>query len=120
MCALGSQVLPPVACKDLQVALIGEFSVGDGNFSEQAFQLASLGFIFRRLQPGGDYGVHRVVNAAYKETGHAGHAAHVAAFGSQLFEPGNVSFSEPLVHFDRKQQRDVDVDPFAYQLLEGG
>ena len=44
----------------------------------------------------------------------------IAAARREIFQPGNVSFGDLLIHFLGEEQRDVDVDSFADQLPDCG
>src|SRR5208282_686990 len=61
-----------------------------------------------------------VVNAADKKAGYAGDLADVTSTRGQLFKASDISFGYTLINFLREQQRHIDVDTFADQLLEGG
>ena len=73
---------------------------------------------FVALQSFLDHRIDRAVDAADEEAGHAGNLAHITAARGQFLEARNVGFGDFLVDFLRKQQRDIDVDAFADQLLE--
>src|SRR5579875_287063 len=118
--ATRGQRLPALAAENALVNLIGEFGVGDGDFALQA-EREPAGFVRRRLL--GERGkliIDERVDAADKETGHAGHPARIAAAFDEILEPGNVSVGDALVNFLREQERHVDVDAFADQLAKGG
>ncbi len=62
--------------------------------------------------------VHRIINPANEETGHAGDLAEIGVSGRSLFEPGNIGFRDFLIDLARKQKHDIDIDAFANQLPE--
>jgi hypothetical protein len=64
--------------------------------------------------------IHQRINAAHKETGHRGHMLHGLSLGQARFDAGDVSFRHLPVARQSKEQRHVDVDSLADQLLDRG
>src|SRR6266851_507121 len=114
----GVKFVPLRAGKDIQVTLIREFSIGNGNLAQQVFELLFVLRVLRGLQARGDFRVHGVIDSADKEAGNAGHAAYLSAASGKFFQATNVSFRDALIDHLREQESDVDVDAFADQLLE--
>ena len=63
--------------------------------------------------------IHQRINAAHKEAGHRGHMLHRLSLGRARFDAGNVSFRHLPVTRQPEEQRHVDADSFADELLDG-
>src|SRR5262249_6237428 len=63
-------------------------------------------------------GVDQSINTADEEAGYACHLADVSASSRELLQPCDIGLSDFLVYFLRKQQRDIDVNALADQLLK--
>jgi len=63
---------------------------------------------------------HKTSTLADEEAGDAGHAALVPAGGCEFPQARDVGKGDAFVHVAREQQRHIDVDPLADQLLDGG
>ncbi len=77
--ALLLQRLPPCSGEHLQISMIGEFRVGDGDLPLDRLQSGTLRGAGLSFQPLGDDRVDRRVDAAHEEAGHAGDPRQVAA-----------------------------------------
>ncbi len=99
--------------------MIGELPVRNRDLAQQAAQQRLL------LRIGGGFdqslqnSIHHAVDAADEEAGHARDMAGIAARSDVRLHTGDVCFRHPLINLLRKQQRDVDIDAFADQLLKG-
>ena len=114
--ALGRERLPAVARDQLEIILISELGVGDRDLPAQRGE--RLGFGISRLQPRVDRLVDPGVDAADEEARHRGDARDVLAFGDAVLEAGDESLGDRLVHVDREQQGDVDVDALGGQRAD--
>jgi hypothetical protein len=118
--AAPGQRLPPRPGEDLLVALVDQLGVGDRNLARQRAQQGPFPFHGRRRQPVLDQLVEGGVHPADEEAGHAGHARRIAAARQEPLQARQIRLGDLLVHVLREQQRGVDVDAFADQLLDGG
>src|SRR5581483_4076579 len=106
--------------EDLQILLVCELPVGDGYFSLNALEQGLFLRSFRVPQFLIDARVDQGVDTADKEAGHASDLADISAAGGQLLKAHDISFGDPLINLLREQQRDVDIDALADQLLKRG
>ena len=118
--AFRSQRFPARSGENLLVSLVGQLAIRDGNLAENALQLAfarRVAFLFDLFV---QQRIHERVNAADEETGHTGHLADVSAARRELLDARDIGFRHPLINLLRKKQRDIDIDAFTEQLLNGG
>src|SRR5439155_15808229 len=116
---LGPQLFPGRPRKDVQVPLVGELAICDSNLTQQTLELLFFRWALRRFRARGNFSVRRVVDSADEEAGYASDAACVSSTRGKFVQPTDISLGDALIDLLRKQQRDVDVDAFADQLLEG-
>jgi hypothetical protein len=117
--ALGEERVPARAGEDLLVALVGHLGVGDRHLAHEALEPGLVGAgrglcLFRQD------GVHRRVDPAHEEAGHAGHVREGIALRRPRLQPFDERHRHRLVGRFREQQGDVDVDPVGDQGLDGG
>jgi hypothetical protein len=112
------QGLPAGRGDHLQIALVGDLGVGDGDLAPQALQLVRAGV--PGLKAPVDLLVDHAVDAADEETGDAVDARDVAALGFEVLQPRRVRLGDRQIGVGREEQGDVDVDPLADQLADGG
>ena len=98
-----------VAAEDALERLVGQLGVGDRSLAQEGIDALLL------LIVGGFFGelskllVHHAVNAADEEAGHRGDTVHRQPGGDAALQCLDVGLSDLLVHFDREDERDVDV-----------
>ena len=114
----GEHRLPPRRRDHLEVSLVGDLGVGDRDLAPQRGE--RVGRRVAGLDPGVDGVVDLGVDAADEEAGDAGDQRDVAAAGVQSFQAREVGFRHGQIGVEPEQQRDVDVDPLADQLADGG
>ena len=120
--ALNTGAVPPQLgelrlVEDPLERLIGHLGVRDRRFSQQPLQplalcriLGSGDFLFEQF-------VHGGVDAADEEARYRGDIHRLAILHAPL-QPAEVGASDVLVHGDREEQGDVDVDPVDDALLD--
>ena len=109
------EVDEPLALEDVLEHPVRLLSVGDGGAAEQGFQVVCAG-VDALLKLGVDGGV----DAAEEEGSDGGDAADVAARLGQLLQPGKVRLDDLPVGGKGEDEGDVDVDPLADELPDGG
>ncbi len=115
--ALCLQLLPAGTCEQALVALIGEFGICDRDLAAQAGERLAFAGVFHISKALVDQLVHRDIDAAHEETGDAGDLAGVAAFRHEMLKPRQIGFDDVFIDLLREQQRDVDVDAVAEELV---
>ena len=119
--ALGRELVPARAGKQLLVFLIGELGVGDRDLALQRGQPLLFGAGRWRLRDlFVELLVDRAVDAADEEAGDAGDMGGIAALGDVFFQAGDIGLGDLDIDLLREQQRDVDADAFADQMLDRG
>ena len=119
-CAFGRKLVPARSGKQLFVFLIGELCVGDGDLALQRGQPLLLAGIVGARDLLVELLVDRAVNAADEEARDARDMGGVAAGLDVFFQPREVGLGDLDIDLLRKQQRDVDADAFADQMLDRG
>ncbi len=114
------QSLPAPAADQLLVTLVGELGICNRDLAGQGPQQALLLRIRRRVQPFCGNSIDRCIDPADEETGHAGHTPQVSSAGGKRLQPRHVRARHLFVRVLRKEQRDVDADALADQLLDRG
>ena len=100
------QRIPARTGKQHAIGLIGQLGIGDGDLAKQ---IGAPGRIVEQADPLFDGGV----GAADEKAGYAGNFAEIAVGCAQIFQPADIGFNHLAVGFDREQQGDIDIDPFA-------
>src|SRR5262249_14013683 len=118
-CTARLQLLPARAGKKSLVALVGEFSVSNGDFSTEGGQTAPFirvidvpNLVFNDFIDG-----H--VDAAYEEARNTRNWPRITALLSQLLQTCQVRVPYPSVNLLRKQQSDIDIDPLGGEAPDG-
>ena len=119
-CTLGRELVPARAGKQPLVFLIGELGVGDRDLALQRGQPFFFGRVVRSRDLFVELLVDRAVDAADEKAGDARDMGGIAALGDVFFEAGEIGLGDLDVDLLREQQRDVDADAFADQVLDRG
>ena len=117
-CAFRGQRLPARAVEQPLVALIGELGIGDGDLALERIEARFLVRIVGLRDLFVEQLVDRGIDAADKETRHAGDLRNVATLGGQHLKAGQIGFDNLLVDGLREQQRDIDVDAAGDQIMD--
>src|SRR6202012_4018778 len=115
--ALFLEAFPARARKQMLVFLIGELGVGDCNLALQRGETLLLAWIVRPCDLFVELLVDRAVDAADEEAGETGDMGGIAATGDIFLEAGQIGLSDLHIGLLREQQRDVDADTLADQVL---
>ena len=76
VCApLAARASPTRPRENLQIALVRQLAIGDGNFAQQALQFLHFLRICGSLQPVGEVCIDGIIDAADEEAGYTGDAA---------------------------------------------
>jgi hypothetical protein len=112
---------PPCSARGRQRALrqilVGELGVGDGDLADEAPE-DDLGVARRRGRPRLELGVDHRVDGADEHAWHTGHAADRSPAPGTGFEAGHVRLEPLAASGAGEEERDVDVDPLARELLD--
>ncbi len=119
-CPLCLERFPARSGEQALVFLIGEFGVGDRDLALQRGQPFFLGRIIGASDLFVELLVDRAVDAADEEAGDAGDVGGIAVGGDIFFQPRKIGFGDLHIDLLREQQRDVDADAFADQMLDRG
>ena len=108
MRTLGGESFPASAAEEFLVFAVGEFGVGDGDFTVNAFEE----LLFRGV--GGleelvDLGVNQGVDATDEEASDAGDVGVVEPLGGASFESSDVGLGDLFVSGLSEEEGDVDV-----------
>ena len=114
----GGQRLPALAAGQLDIVLVGQLGIGDGDLAAQALEVLHIGAA--DLHAVVDLLVDLAVDAADEEAGDAGDPADVAALRLEVFQPGDERLGHVLVGLLAEQQGHVDVHALADQRLDCG
>ncbi len=117
-CALGLELLPARPGEQALVFLIGEFCIRDGDLAFQRRKPLLLGRIVRLRDLLVEQFVDRTVDAADEETGDARDMGGIATAGDVFFQSSQIGLGDLHIDLPREQQRDVDADPLAGQMLD--
>jgi len=116
--ALSGEALKAIAPEDFPKDLVSGLRAGDGNLADRPPSQGGLGatlsddFVQQRI--------HQEVNAAEKKAGDGGNAFQRLALTGPRFEAGKIGSGDLPVAGQSKQERDIDVDSFGDELLDGG
>ena len=117
--ALRLELLPARPREQPLVVLIGELGVCDGDLAFERRQ----SLFFRGIVGASDLFIEllvdRSIDPADEETRDAGDMRGVAAATDVFFETGEVCLCDLQIHLLREQQRDIDADALADQMLDG-
>jgi len=118
--ALFLEAFPARARKQMLVFLIGELGVGDRDLALQRGEPLLLAWIVRPCDLFVELFVDRAVDAADEKAGDAGDMGWIAAAGDMFLKTGKVGLGNLDIGLLREQQRDVDADALADQMLDRG
>ena len=118
--ALGLELVPARPGEQVLVFLIGEFCIRDGDLALQRGKPLLLAGIVRLRDLLVEQFVDRAVDPADEEAGDARDMGGIAAGGDMFFQSGQIGLGDLHIDLPREQQRDVDADAFADQLLDRG
>ena len=110
----GGERFPAGAFDHLQVTLIGDLGVGDGDLATHGLERLGVPGAGLR-QPLVDLLVDHGVDAADEEAGDAVHAADPRSRREAILEPREVGVGDGKIGLDAEEQGDVDVDAFGNQ-----
>ena len=119
-CAPGRKLVPARPGKQLLVFLIGELRVGDGDLALQRGQPLLLAGIVGAGDLLVELLVDRAVDAADEEARDARDMGGIAAGLDVFFQSREICLGDLDIDLLREQQRDVDADAFADQMLDRG
>ena len=89
-------------------------------FPSRLFSRALLAGVRSVLDAIIQHGIDKRIDAADEEAGDARHLLEIAAALCQIFQTRDISLGDLYINFLSEQQRHVDVDAFADQLLDRG
>ena len=116
--ALGLELVPARSGEQVLVFLIGEFCIRDGDLALQRGKPLLLAGIVRLRDLLVEQFVDRAVDPADEEAGDARDMGGIAAGGDMFFQSGQIGLGDLHIDLPREQQRDIDADPLANQLLD--
>ena len=114
----GGQLLPTRPRKQTLVLLVGELGVGNRDLAFQGSQAFLLGRVVGFRNSVVELLVGHRIDAADEEACNACDVRRIAALGEVFFQARKIGFSNLQIDILREQQRDVDVDAFANQMLD--
>src|SRR6266487_1752384 len=116
MCSTVLEGLETRRVKDLFEILVNQASICNGGLAFKRLELllfsavaGSFDLVFQQL-------VYQGVYAADEETGNRSNMADVFAFGVTILQSREVGINYLAVGFNRKDQRNIDVDAFGQRL----
>ncbi|MFK4398648.1 hypothetical protein ABIF31_005205 [Bradyrhizobium elkanii] len=116
--ALGRQLVPAAACEQVLVVLIGELCIGDRDLALQGGEP----LLFVRIVGLRDLLVELLVDggidAADEEARDARDVGGIAALADVFLQALEIGLGDLAIDLLREQQRDVDADAFADQVLD--
>ncbi|MGY4314565.1 hypothetical protein ACVWW1_003892 [Bradyrhizobium sp. JR3.5] len=116
--ALGRELVPARAREQALVVLVGELCIGDRDLALQGREPLLLGRVVGACDLLVELLVDGAVDAADEEAGDACHMGGVAALGDVLLQALKIGLRDLAIDLLREQQRDVDADAFADQILD--
>ncbi len=106
--------------KYLLIPLIGQLGIGNGHFPHEAAQQGLFACARSGLEACRSSGVDGGVNAADEKTRNAGDLPHIATARCERFQARDVGLGHACVYLLCEEQGNVDVDPRADKLFDGG